>query len=719
MPAALTHFIGRQVDLERLIDLLEDPSIRLVSILGVGGMGKTRLALELAQQLEREFEHGVVFVPLVQLNSIDELLPALASSLGVSLPPGGDLQQVVLDHLTDRQMLLVLDNFEHLVEEALLVQEILVAAPRVKLLVTSREKLRLEAETLYHLSGLELLPEDMELGVEQSDAVRLFMQKARQTRPGFSLNEVDTPAVARICRLVDGSPLGILLAAAWIEFFSPTEIASQITTSLDFLSQQLRGGEVRHASMRAVIQASFERLNEHQQAVFLRLATFRGGFDLAAAQAVAGADLRTLVALADKSMLARDPSTGRFDLHELLRQFASEQLSVRGELESALAAHAGYFLKFIQEREHRMVGPGQTATLDSIQRDFDNIRQAWSFAVDHRDFAGVRGAVVGLYQFCDIRSRTIEREALFRHSVDGLAPLTGEPADPSWALVLLSWYDMHIYIERFEVFDKITAQTQACLEAARAAKDIKAEAASLILLGTITEDQGDYKSAIPYFEQAMNLYPQLDIAYWVIIRIGLCQMELKQYAEAIDTFKASLRRGKENGEQVKIGWSLFNIGESLIAMSRPADARSYLQQAGGYFQEVGSSDGIIWTNFSLGKAALDLNDRAVARRHAEIANQVARETHYAKLVKMTEELLARIDPQTPKPPSKKIDEVESLSQRELEVLRLLKTELSGPEIARELVVSLNTVRFHTKNIYQKLGVNTRLEAIQRAKELGL
>jgi predicted ATPase len=327
----LAPFIGRQADLERILNLFEDPTVRLVTLLGAGGIGKTRLAIELADRLQLRFKHGAVFIPLAQLNTTNDLLPALAEKLGVQLPPGGNLKQTVLSHLAGRQMLLIMDNFEHLLDEAVLVHDILVAGPQVKVLATSREKLGLKVESLYHLEGLELPPpDDLSYGNE-FDAVQLFLQKARQARPGFSLDAGNAGTVIQICRLVDGNALGILLAAAWVEHFSPEEIIDHTAENLDFLEQNIRDGEARHSSMRAVFNPSLERLSDRQKTVFRRLAYFRGGFDLAAATSVAGADLHSLIALVEKSLLSRNPNSGRYELHELLRQYAGEELEATGE----------------------------------------------------------------------------------------------------------------------------------------------------------------------------------------------------------------------------------------------------------------------------------------------------------------------------------------------------------------------------------------------------
>src|SRR5512142_1014372 len=234
LPGRLTPFVGRQADLEKLVALLRDPAVRLVTISGMGGMGKTALALELISRLQHEYQHGAAFIPLAQLSSREELLPALAQARGVQLPPGGDLQQALLDHLSGLHLLLVLDNFEHLLDEAMLVHDLLLAAPRLKVLVTSREKLNLEAEVLYSLGGMELPRSESLQDSPLSDSMALFVQRAGQVRPSFALDDANAAEIVRLCRLVDGSPLGILLAASGVEHFSPAEILDQAETSLDF-----------------------------------------------------------------------------------------------------------------------------------------------------------------------------------------------------------------------------------------------------------------------------------------------------------------------------------------------------------------------------------------------------------------------------------------------------------------------------------------------------
>lgn len=719
LPGRLTPFVGRQIELQRLLGLIQDPSIRLITLLGEGGIGKTRLALETALRIQDQFPNSIYFIPLAQLANVDELLLALAEALDIHLPPGGDLQQAVFDQIRNLQALLILDNFEHLLDEALLVNELLIAGPHVHVMITSREKLGLEAETLIHLDGLNLPPENI-LDIESYDSARLFMQKARQVRPDFTLDPENMKAVIRICRLVDGNPLGILLAAAWLEHFSPDEIYTEIHHRLDFLTSTVRDLDPRHTCMRAVFDSSYRRLNENQQAIFRKLACFRGGFDLAAAKAVVHADLNSLITLVDKSLLSRDAGSSRYDLHELLRQYAHEELNRAGEREKLFVSHSQYYMKFTREREPRLISSEQTMALDEIQANFENIHKAFAVAVEHRDFTTIRSVLPSLYAYCDMRSKFYEGESLFRLASEGLAPHEGEAPDPAWALVLLSWYDMQNYIERLASYEEIASQAKRCLDQAMWMNDLQGMAASYVLLGAISEGQGDFKSALQNYKKGLRSYLILDDAYWVHMRIGLAHLKIKEYPQSIQAFENCLSRGQETGEQVRIGWSLLNIGLVLLEQRKPKEAEKYLQQSLVPFTNVGTTIGELWAYYYLGLAAFDRGDTSRAREFVQMAGDIARKIHSNSWVRKTDDLLRRINPQfSPEHVDPKNQGLETFSPRELEVLQLLKSELSGPEIARRLIISLNTVRYHTKNIYQKLGASNRLEAIQKAKELGL
>jgi predicted ATPase/DNA-binding CsgD family transcriptional regulator len=700
-----------------LAQLVQDTTARLITILGGGGIGKTRLALEIIGDLADQFK-SIYFVPLAQLATSGEILPAIADKAGIQAPPGLGLKQTLFERLYAEQALVVLDNFEHLLDGALLVDELLCAGEGIKVLTTSRERLNLEAEIIFRLGGLDLSDEVVSGTPAPSEAVQLFTQKARHVRVDFNPTEADLEAIKHICRMLDGNPLAILLAAAWVEHFSPGEIAGEVQHNLDFLSRTVRDADPRHASIRAVFESSYDQLNDLQKSVFRKLACFRGGFDLAAAREIAGADLSILIDLVDRSMLRREPASGRYDLHELLRQYAGEALEAAGEGAAIRERHARYYLAFVHQQEPVMISPGQNEALDKIQADFDNIRQAFTWAIENRQFQPIREALPGAYAFCDQRSRFYEGVAIFLDCCKGMAPRRDEPLDPGRALALLSWYDMRSYHEPFTSYDEVKAMTQACLERANSFGDVRAQAASLILLGAIEEDRQDFPSAIRKYEQAMDIDPGLDDAYWVVMRIGLCHRDAGQYPEAVRAFESCLQRSLETGEKVKSGWSLVNLGDTRLAQGKTAEALEDLDRSCQYFQQVNTRFGIMWANFTMARAYIKKNDLENARTHAEAAFQLSQDVRSQTWMAKTEALLNELNPQTQG--RAKTDSrlgPDELSAREMEILQLLKSELSGPEIASRLVISLNTFRFHTKNIYQKLGVNNRLEALRRAKEL--
>lgn len=330
LPKPLTLFVGRLKELEDLTRLLIDPHTRLVTILAPGGMGKTRLALATAQSVLGQFANGIHFVPFAALTSPEHLVPTIASAIGFQFSPDRRMpKQQLIDYLRTKQILLVLDNFEHLTEGAALVAELLSAAPELKVLVTSRERLKLEWETVYPLGGLPYPEQDGKTDVLAYDAVQLFMERAQRANSRFTTR--DAADIVRICQLVQGMLLAIELAGAWCAMLSPAEIVAEITRSADFLRTTSRNVPERLQSVRTMFEATWRRLSDDERQVFRRLSVFRGGFTRESAQVVVGADLRTLAGLVDKALLWYQPESGRYSIHELLRQYAAEQLAAAGE----------------------------------------------------------------------------------------------------------------------------------------------------------------------------------------------------------------------------------------------------------------------------------------------------------------------------------------------------------------------------------------------------
>jgi DNA-binding SARP family transcriptional activator/predicted ATPase len=428
-----TPFVGREKELAELSDLISDPERRLVTILGPGGIGKSRLALAVAERqlvlppsgggerggrtTESSFLNGVYFVPLARLSAADQITTTLADALDFRL--GGGAQdsriprQQVLDYLREKRLLLILDNFEHLLSSPLpaghpprrggtgggasITSDILRAAPGVQMLVTSRERLQLREEHAYNLQGLAY-PEDTKAADwDQYAATQLFLNTARRIQAGFKLGSDDADSLMRICQLLDGMPLGIELAAGWVDVLSLDDIATEIQRGIDFLETEWSDVPARHRSMRAAFGASWRRLTEAEKAVFAQLSVFRGGFTRQAAREVTGADLRTLARLADKSLLRFSRERERYDLHELLRQYGCERLAADTERDYATRErHSAYYCATLQVWEADLTGARCRAALAEIEADLGNVLLAWEWAVKKTDVGRLNRAVDGL-----------------------------------------------------------------------------------------------------------------------------------------------------------------------------------------------------------------------------------------------------------------------------------------------------------------------------------
>jgi DNA-binding SARP family transcriptional activator/predicted ATPase len=393
LPPQPTPFVGRAAEMAELTRFLRHPAAQLLTLTGPGGIGKTRLALQGAaraidpsQNDEQIFGDGVFFAPLVHMAdglSGESLMTALAEALRIEIQGPMQPQAQVLAFLRDKKMLLILDNFEHLANDAGQLAQLLRLAPGVKAVVTSRVRLNLPEETLLEVKGLDFPASGQPTDPEKFGALRLFIQNARRIRADFALDAGEMAAAIRICQLVEGAPLGIELAASWLRALACAEIAREIQASLDFLTASSPHVSQRHRSLRAVFDYSWGLLRPDEKSVLGRLAVFRGGFEREAALKIAGASITMLAGLVDHSLLWRS-STGRYQIHEVVRQFAEETL--RGQTEDderTRNAHARYFAQWLLARQSALKS-ADTATSLVIETERENIRAAWNWAISHR-----------------------------------------------------------------------------------------------------------------------------------------------------------------------------------------------------------------------------------------------------------------------------------------------------------------------------------------------
>lgn len=452
LPAPPTRFVGRQQELAELLCRLADPACRLLTLVGPGGIGKTRLVIEAAQVLvefgvqgteggalgidvadsERQtqpFSDGVFFVPLQPVTAPSGVVPAIANALRLQFYGEMPAQEQLLNFLHEKEILLVLDNFEHLLGSVALVGEILARASGVKLLVTSREALNLHEEWFHPLAGMRLPPQvqmqphskaDSPTQIDETiatyDAVQLFVQAARRALVTFD-PEAQLMHIVRICQLLDGMPLGIELAAAWLKVLSAAQIVQEIERGIDILVTRHQNVPARHRNMRVVMAQSWQLLDEKTQRVLKRLSIFQGGFLQEAAAAVTGAGLLPLAELIDKAWVYKLPGK-RYQMHELLRQFAAEKLAeVTTDQTETQDRHAAFYLQQVAQWEQALIGPEQRAALDEIGTESDNIQAAWTRAAERLTFNLIHEALQALYLFFLTRSRYMDGEALFIHAL--------------------------------------------------------------------------------------------------------------------------------------------------------------------------------------------------------------------------------------------------------------------------------------------------------------
>jgi predicted ATPase len=419
LPHAAAPFINRVSEIAEISHRLNDSDCRLLTLVGPGGIGKTRLAMQSATDCADQFDDGVCFVPLQPLDSPEFIVSAIADSIRLLFSPGVDPQQQLFQYLRGKALLLVLDNFEHLLDGAELLSEILAAAPDIKLLVTSREVLNLQEEWRYPVRGLHYPGTDDADQPESYSAVQLFVERARQVSSDLSLAH-EQMAVVRVCRLVEGMPLALELAAAWVKALRTEEIAIEIQRNLDFLTTSLRNVPQRHRSMQAVFEQTWGQLRDEEQRVFRAMAVFSGGFRREAAEAVAGMSVRVLTVLVDKSLITHEPG-GRYQIHELLRQFAQTRPDTTpDEMNRIHELHAAYYARFLHERDDDLNGGRQRETSLEIRADIDNIRATWLWSVEHSRIENIDQAVHPLSLFFSFQSRFVEGIDTFEKAVQML-----------------------------------------------------------------------------------------------------------------------------------------------------------------------------------------------------------------------------------------------------------------------------------------------------------
>lgn len=577
LPAEPGGFVGRDAEVRQVTAYLGDPDCRLVTITGPGGIGKTRLALRAAALLQTHFSHGACFVPLSEARTPAEAFRYIAAAVDPTALSTDAPVAVARNVLAHRELLLVLDNLEHLVEAALELLELLAAAPGVKLLVTSRERLAVRAEYVLPLGGLAVPPAQSP-SAGSFDAVRLFVQRARQVQPEFSLTPGSEAAIVEICTLLAGMPLGIELAAAAIRTFSPAAIAAAIAQSPDFLRASVRDLPERQRSLRAVFWHSWHLLTPAEQACFARLSVFRGGFAIAAAQQVAAADRELLTTLEAKSLLRCDPDE-RYDFHPLLHQYAAEQLAANpDEAATVQARHADYIAQMLTHIEPVLASGDH---LSRLARDAANIRAAWFWAADAGASAVLGAMVDGLARFCELRSYRQEADAALAYAARRLEalPLTA-PREQRVLAQVLAWRGH--FCQFLGRYDEAATLLERSLDLAARLNDQALLAFGAKAQGINANARGDHRQALVLHQASLERYQHLgDVAGIgeVYNRMGGAAYDMGDLREAQRCWQASLAAYTERNDLWGTARALNNLGEAARILGDYAEARRLAEES--------------------------------------------------------------------------------------------------------------------------------------------
>jgi DNA-binding SARP family transcriptional activator/predicted ATPase len=669
LPVSLTSFLGREQELIDVDRLIANPECRCISLVGPGGIGKTRLALEAARQHRADLAHGVAFIPLAAVGSVEAAVAAMAGAIHLYFGGPGDPKLQLLNYLCEKQMLLILDNVEQFLTEGPLqanivelMLEILQRAPGVKLLVTSREALDLQGEWVFEVRGLDF-PEVEQTGrFDEYAAVALFMQRARRASPGLACNEADLAGIAHICRLVEGMPLAIELAATWVRVLSPAEIAKEIEGSLDFLSASVRDLPERHRSMRAVFEHSWQRLAAREQQVLSQLSVFRGGFTRQAAEQVAGASLSVLSTLVNRSLLRR-AAAGRYELHELVRQYSATHLAADPQAHAAAhERHYHCFLALAEAAEPELKGRNQVEWLGRLEQEHDNLRAAlaWAFEGDRMSAGGdelalrLSGALRWFWRMRgyfheglswldkSLRQRpegcTSARAAALlgksmltyalgdlgaaRRSAEESAAICRELGDQHGLAEALTFIGLTL------VWQGEASLSQARLEEAlaicRQAGDRWGEARALYRLGiSLTDYAGDPARGRAMLEESAAILEDMGekfVLNSVLVSLGSVDLEVGEYAAARARFEHALAIAREIEHPWGIADALTDLGRVYRIVGDYSTAQSHLEQSLQVYQQHGRT---IWESFvlcALAENAISQGGLSAARFYLQAAS---------------------------------------------------------------------------------------------------
>lgn len=645
LPEPSTPLVGREREVAEVAELLVHDGSRLVTLTGPGGTGKTRLALEVVTCAGDRFPDGGAFVDLAPVRDAALVAATIAAALDLREAPDRSAAEVLATHLAEKQLLLVLDNFEQVLEAAPLLSELLAAAPFVRLLVTSRSPLRLEEEQEFHVPPLTLPDAGAVLAIEElaaTESVALFTERARTARPDFRLTDGNAAAVAELCRRLDGLPLALELAAARSALLSPRAMLARLGRRLELF--RARGGPERHRTLRAAIEWSHDLLEPDERELFSALAAFVGGCTIDGAEALAGARATDVVELVDSligSSLLRPERTvagePRFGMLETIREYALERLEQREDAGEIRNRHARFFLGLAEEAEPELRGPRQATWLEWLDAEQDNLRTALAWSVEGGEpEVGLRiGAA--LWRFWQIRGRLGEgRRAVERllALTDGSGPSAERAAAQGAAARLAFMQGDYTATRRF---------AEESLPVHRRLEDERGVAFDLVMLGEAAHAEGD--AARSLLDEALASFRRAGDAWGESLSrvvLGQLMAHCGQYTDARRMLAEGLRGAREVGDARNVALTLGCLGGIALAQGDHDGARSRFEESVAIQRRLGDSWGVARSLATLALLAHETGDHAGARLLLEEAVSIQRETDDRPGMVVSLELFARL-----------------------------------------------------------------------------
>lgn len=645
-PPLRTPLIGRELELAQLREMFNNPNCRLITLVGTGGIGKTRLAIEAATRFAGSLADGAVFVHLSPVQEVDDVVPAIAHALHMRFSPGAESKDQLINRLKDERVLLVLDNFEHLLEAAGLLTEILSAAPRVLMIVTSRERLNLQEEFVVEVEGLpypppgEPVPGGAESWLNSFSAVQLFVDRARRADPNLPVDAGTLADIIRICQIVEGMPLALELAAPWVRAMTCAEIVQELTRGMDLLTTTMRNLPERHRSVRMVFEQSWQSLAPHEQRVMAALSVFHGGCTREAAEKVADARPSVLMALVDKALLRFRGN--RYSMHELVRQYAEERLKQdEQQREQILDKHHAYFLDLLDQMASWLKGGRQFEASTAITADYDNIRAAWRHALQRNDRQAIGRAAEPYWLYNDFRGTLPQGKAAFREAADVIRPEQGDLvlagflraahgcmlarmwqfergrelienglrllrvaplSDPKKTAFALAWYGFMLVIRGH--FAEALKIAQESLDYYEQTGDEWTRAGALRLLGASNLYLGNLQTAEEYLNQCIEVCKaigELRIRTYATSNLGVVHLWYGQLDRAREYFNESLRVSISCNDRLSRADALTERGRLYLATGEYERAVETARSCISIYQQLGRSR-VSLANIVLGKA---------------------------------------------------------------------------------------------------------------------